>query len=309
MNFVPDHVATQLDHLVQPTSAEVLRAKAVAQDGECASNEQLRRAVVEDGAGKTEPDQHAFIQLHEVIRDRAVELDRAEPLILRARLELAAEEALAELAVDGVICGGGLADVTLSVGDITDGGGTRGGYNARVVRPRFEATYRLERRYAAEASLMEVATALDSTTLGDVLGGRGQRCFQEAVRAFRRGLYLAAANLAGVAAEAAWYTIANAAATREPRLGGPLRANNTAKVVQLSAEILRQPSGAGIAINELQTQVAHLRDLRNYAVHPRPMEDAHLEANFTEVGCLALLSTTVRHLARLRSAAQAANLL
>lgn len=78
-------------------------------------------------------------------------------------------------------------------------------------------------------------------------------------------------------------------------------------MVQLTAEILRRPKGAGIGINELETQMAHLRDLRNYAVHPRPAEDAHLEANFTEVGCLALLSTTVRHLARLRSAAQAAN--
>jgi hypothetical protein len=314
---VSDQVAAQLDALVRPTAGDVLQAKRVVlgrlSDGERVSADELRRAVVADGGGIDQPDRDAFIQLHDVLRDPSVTLDRTEPLIVRVRLELAAEEAIAELAVDGVAIAaespGQPGDVSLPVGDMAGGSGWRGGHYVRVARQLLAGTYRLERRHAADASLMEMTAALDTAALSDLLADRGQRCFDEAVRAFRRGLYLAAANLAAAASEAAWYTIANVAVAQDQRLEKPLEDDNTAKLTQITAEILRRAPRSTTIVNELQAQAAHLRDLRNYAVHPRPEADAHLEAHLTEVGCLALLSTTVRYLARLRGAAQAAGVL
>jgi hypothetical protein len=315
---VPDHVAVQLDQVVRPTTAEILRAKTVVlariRDGDRIGVPELVRTVVEDGGGVDEPAaRDRFIQMHDLVRDPSLSLDRTEPLILAARLRLAAEEAIAELAVDGVITAthpsAQPGDVMLPVGDMAGGSGWQGGHYVRVDRPLLATSYRLERRHRSDAALMELAASLDTSAFGDLLGDRGQRCFEEAVRAFHRGLYLPAANLAAVASEAAWYTIANAAAATDARLEKPLEDDNTAKVIQLAAEILRRAPRSATAVNELQSQATHLRDLRNYAVHPRPEADAHLEANLTEVGCLALLGMTVRYLSRLRAAAMAAGIL
>ncbi len=109
----------------------------------------------------------------------------------------------------------------------------------------------------------------------------------------RHGLYPSAANMAGAASGAAWYTLATALLPTEPRLERPLAGDGTAKIIQLVVERLRGAPRSSATVNELVSQAAHLRDVRNYGIHPRGEADAHLEDLFTETSCLALRNNSL----------------
>lgn len=75
------------------------------------------------------------------------------------------------------------------------------------------------------------------------LDERAERALRESIRAFNRGLYLAAASLLGVVSEAAWYAAASRLAKPGSRLEVEMRNERTAKVQTLVAGILRERSG------------------------------------------------------------------
>lgn len=310
-------VQEQLAALVRPRPAEVLQAKTVMISilgtGSRTTASALIEAAITDAGSELHPRRGQFVQLWDIERDPAARLDPDEPLIRMQRLRLAAEEALAELELDEVVqpmkSPASPGDVMIPAGAMSGGGGWSGAAHLTADRPALAEAYRLTRRMINAPELGPLVAGLDPAGFADLLGPRGQRCFREALRAFERGLYLSAANMLAAASEAAWYALARAARDGgDARLEKPLDEDNTVKVIALVAERLKSVPRSRSAVDELVTQAAHLRDLRNYAVHPRPDSDRHLEAQLSEIGMLALLTTGHRYLIRLSDIGQAANL-
>ncbi len=101
------------------------------------------------------------------------------------------------------------------------------------------------------------------------LDSRTRRCIAEALDAYQARLYLACANMLGAAFEGAWYAAGERLRTLDPRLSGPLDRELTAKLERLVAEIIRRDGkGDKTLADELLSQAALLRELRNYGVHP-----------------------------------------
>jgi len=296
---------------IRPSEADVIRARAVVLDllasSQVAHTEPLVRAVLEDGGVDREPDREAHVHVGEIQRDPGATLDRDEPLLKRERLRTAAYEALAQLAADGILLptDPSKSEVDVPTGVMGSGGGWRGGTRVTTDRPEVAGGYRISSRWVTSSAVSEVATLLDARDLLSLLGPRGSRCWEEAVAAFNRHLYLASAGMVGAASEAAWYSLGEAMAD-EHRLAKPLEDDVTVKVIQLVAERLKRAPRSTSSVNELQSQAAHLRDIRNYGLHPRSETDASLEAAFTETGCLVLLMEGRRYLARLMEIAGAA---
>lgn len=318
MTDVPSGVQAELQTAVTPTDAEVVRAKQVIidalQTGGSVPTGDLVATVITDGGGESAQGRDDFIQLHGAIRN-GDPVDPDQPIIKTTRLRLAANEALAALATDGDLTavarpspGGNLQ---LPTGNMSSGGGWRGSTAVVADQPILQEAYRLSRRHLDKPALTEIVASLNADPLADLLGPRGVRCFGEAVLAFRRGLYLAAVNLAAASSEAAWFALGTAAvpSARGTALQTAIDADNTAKVIQLVTQNLQATPGLSMTMTELSAQAVYLRDLRNYAVHPRSGNDQQLEAHFTEVGSLVLLLMTRRYLERLRDAGRLAGLL
>lgn len=288
----------------------------VLADGRRVSRETLINAAVRDGGGEPTIGVDRRIELFSVIRSRE-RLNVDHSIIKSHRLRLAAMEALAAMACDGdvtpVVAPTSDGELQLPVSDTAPGGGgSTGSTSVSVDVHILGEAYRLSRRLLLSPGLSDVLTSLDADPLTDLLGARGARCYQEAVVAFRRGLYLAASNLLAAASEAAWYGLGELLEARGvagTSLRNALDSDNTAKVIQLVTQDLQAVGGLRTIMSELQAQAIHLRDLRNYAVHPRGDDDPQREANFTEPGCLSLLMLTRRNLERLRDAAHVAGLL
>jgi len=184
--------------------------------------------------------------------------------------------------------------------------GTSGGERVPVATPSLADTYRLTpgRDAPSELPLLDANAFVDG--LDGLLDDRARRCLEEALAASRRGLYLSALNLIGAVSEAAWYSIGEALLPTHQELEKALAENRTALVQHLVGEALSSVKRQKLAVTELRTHAAYLRDLRNYGVHPRGEIDPGQEHAFTETGCLIVLMETHRYLARLYAAAQEA---
>lgn len=147
-------------------------------------------------------------------------------------------------------------------------------------------------------------------SLGEIdLEPRAERTLREALEAYRRGLYLGSATLLGAVSEAVWYWAGESLRDKSPKLAQALESDRTVEVQRLVAEVLRKvkdlPKGLP---DELVATATLLRDLRNYGVHPRAIEDQSLERHFTEETCGLLILNMRFYLARLvRSVGLAAN--
>lgn len=147
----------------------------------------------------------------------------------------------------------------------------------------------------------------------DLLGERGLRCISEALAAHRRGLHLAAVNMLGAASEAAWYAIGERLRDGSPALAVSLDEGRTAQVLRLVADNLEKVKydngrPARTDVGELRVTAIHLRDLRNYGLHPRDDISTSHEPAFTEAGAALLTLQANRYFHRLREVAQAAGL-
>ena len=133
------------------------------------------------------------------------------------------------------------------------------------------------------------------------LDARGLRCIDEALAAYRRGLYLACTSLLGAASEAAWYAAGSQLRHLDDQLAKAIDNENTAKVITRACEVFRQHRSLGSVADDLASTSALLRTLRNYGVHPRA-DTAHLERYFTEAPATTLLLETHSYLTRLSGA-------
>ena len=292
---------------VMPTGADVLVAKQVAlaklATGDSVSLSSLEYAVLEH-----------FNVPHPGHREEpydvqpgstAADVDRDAPQIARQRLGYATKLAVASLVAEGVLTPAvSPGNDYLSVA--VHRSGTSGGERVPVATPSLADTYRLTpgRDAPSELAILDANAFVDG--LDGLLDDRAYRCLEEALAASRRGLYLSALNLIGAVSEAAWYSIGEALLPTHQELEKALAENRTALVQHLVGEALSSVKRQKLAVTELRTHAAYLRDLRNYGVHPRGEIDPGQEHAFTETGCLIVLMETHRYLARLYAAAQAA---
>lgn len=136
-------------------------------------------------------------------------------------------------------------------------------------------------------------------TEGLGLGVQTKRALEECLNAYRRGLYLAAANLAGSVSEGAWYAAAKTLADENE--WAKMEDTGAAKLQTWVGNRLRQYRDTKFIADELVAQANVLREIRNYGVHPGPpMGD--LEKYFNQTECCMLLLSLHRYLVRLADA-------
>lgn len=176
------------------------------------------------------------------------------------------------------------------------------GVKVPIPRPTLEAAYL--RPSEGESWYRDPDLFLEDLA-GLGLDERADRALRESIRAYNRGLYLAAASLLGVVSEAAWYVAAEKLGP-SPKLDEAVRRERTADIQKLVAGILRDRGvGAPTMPDELLANAALLRVLRNYGVHPVEVRD-DLERYFNEEECGLLLLRSHNYLVRLSSAVDSA---
>jgi hypothetical protein len=304
-------LAARIRELVAPSTTEIVRIKRyvseLLSDGRAHRTGWLQRMILEREGVTPEPSrENVTVGTEAEIPTVAAD----HPVIARRRLLLGSFEAFADLQAQGIIVpvdGGPLGDeedrsppvlggvqaVPYKYG--STGSGVRGIDHGR---PAPADAYVLVQSYRnRDAWFLDVDVfAGDLSELR--LDPRTIRCLRECLVAYRRGLYLAAANLLGAAVEGAWYTLAEQLRDRVPRLQNALNLNETAKVQRLVAERL------GAERQELLAHAGFMRDMRNYGIHPRPAEREQLERYFTEETCAYLILTSYHHLRRLGEIAE-----
>jgi hypothetical protein len=309
-----EELTERLRGLIAPRRTDVLRGKravlAKFDDGNVHTDAALVDAVSDAleaprELGSTE------IQFQEPAAPELIEESTPAVQFLRARV--AGMFAVAELANASIIMPAipppstlervgirWLTEETVTVG--INEPGRNGSVGVPIPRPALEQAYLRpgegESWYRDPDLFLEDLSSLD-------LDERADRALRESLRAFNRGLYLAAASLLGVVSEAAWYA-ATAKLGPVGKLEEAVRQERTAQVQVLVAGILRErKAGAPTMPDELLANAALLRVLRNYGVHPVEQRD-DLERYFNEEECGLLLLRTHNYLVRLSSAVDAA---
>lgn len=302
MSLPPGHEAAVLD-ATSPSLTERTEAKALILEM-LAGGKHLRTATLLDEVRKRcmreiaapEPKEHLNLPRNS---DPTSVVRRDVPIIAYPRLYQAAREALAELVANGVVLPTDSAD-QISIQITSDG--SSWSLNLPIPTPDVPPNAcMLAHAYQATESML-LDAAIYTADLERVLGTRGQRCLEEALTAWRRGLYLAAVNMLGAASEAAWYRVAERLAPTTEKIRTEL--NNRPRIgvlVGITVERMRQ-LGARKDIDELQVHAIYLRDLRNYGVHPQGAEARDLEAHFTEAAVGLLFLESHRYFTRLAAA-------
>ena len=233
-----------------------------------------------------------------------------DPALLSMRWRWAALEAVAELAAQGHILPGegspqqqehrNYPPVPTSIGIRHPGGGE--GVPVAAWPPVVGIAYRLslgarQHRWYLEPTLF--VEGLETLELDQ----RARRALDEALRAYRRGLYLACTSLLGVVLEAAWYSAATALVPSGQLLQA-VEQERTARMQQLLSERLKVGGVAPTLPFELLAFAALLRELRNYGVHPAGEINDDLERYFTEEAAGLLILQTHHHLTKLSGAVE-----
>ena len=308
-----DDLAERLRALITPPRTDVLRAKRAVLskfDDARAHTAAALLDAVSDTFGAMRDMERVEVQFLESPAPDLIEESTPAVLFLRARV--AGMFAIAELATASVLEPAvpppnneesahirWLTDDAVGVGIKHPGDG----YGVKVVLPRPALEQAYLRPTEGEAWYRDPDLFLEE--LADLgLDDRAERALREALRAYSRGLYLAAASLLGVVSEAAWYAAAERLG-KPGRLEEEVRSERTAKVQALVASILRErKAGAPTMPDELLANAALLRELRNYGVHPVHVRD-DLERYFNEEECGLLLLRTHNYLVRLLAAVEA----
>ena len=305
--IVETDVYAGLCEAVLPTEADVLIAKQVAlatlATGTATTLTSLEHAVLEH-SNVPQPG-HREEPYDVRPGSTATDVDRDAPQIARQRLGYATKLAVASLVSEGILT------PALSPGNDylsvpVHRAGTSGSERIQVATPRLADSYRLTPGRDVPNDLPILDANAFVVGLDGLLDDRARRCLDEALAASRRGLYLSALNLMGAVSEAAWYSIGEALLPAHQELERPLAENRTAVVQHLVGDVLGSVRRQKMAVHELRSHAAYLRDLRNYGVHPRGEVEPGQEHVFTEAGCLLVLMETHRYLVRLHAAAQAA---
>lgn len=235
----------------------------------------------------------------------------SHPIIAHYRLAWAATEALVDLMTLGLVVEVGDPPTYESSHPLLDRNRSTVGYEVaghgsgtqlQPAVPPLGRAYRLVPRHRERAPWF-ADPDLFSDQLGDLgLDARARRCLDEALAAYRRGLYLACTNLLGAASEAAWYAAGGRLRHLDDQLAKAIDGERTSRVITRVSEVLRQHRPLASVADDLSSTAALLRDLRNYGAHPRADDTSHLERYFTEAPATVLLLETHSYLTRLSGA-------
>ena len=293
--------AAHFEDRLKATSAEIARAKILILNALAAGPQELEdlRAVLVDAEGLERHPSKAEKVNMPWPDDPEWRPDPSHPAIARVRLSDAAEQALEQLSAAGVLSElEQLANnyVTVSI----QRGGSGFGHRVPRAGPRLAPAYRLDSGVDDGSLAILDADIFSEDLTALALDPRTQRCLEEALAAYRRGLYLACASLLGAVSEGAWYSIGEQLRTETGALARALDAGQIARVIELTAQKLRQVPGARKAeVREVEALAVYLRDMRNYGVHPRSASDTSLEHSFTDHGTGLLVLQVHRYLTRL----------
>jgi len=304
-NIVGEQTMEALRKAVTPSEADIAVAKAEVRahlDGAAVSTESLIDEVLAS-LGITAPGRNEHYDIRpELEPDDAVDRD-AMPL-KRPRIVHATKLAIAELVAEGVIVPAETPNndyIQVQVHRVGHSGAER----VPVSTPKMEGAYRAKPRSGALGDAPALTAAEFAAGLGTLLTPRALECLSEALAAHRRGLYLSAVNLLGAVSEAAWYEVGIGLESESTELAAALAKNGTGEVQRLVANLFRDKNRRARSMtNELLAHASHLRDLRNYGVHPAADQDPGQAHAFTELGSTLLVMETHRYLARLREAAE-----
>lgn len=275
--------ALVLERLGQAPSLSVRELEAAVFAANDLTTESLREAVPVEGYGTS-----ATVQ------------GDSHPAIRAQRLQFALEEVLHGLYAEGII--------SPSAGDLY--GAASGSIPARG--SSWSGSLQFEHHHTpapafsrwklASSSSVRAELAREDlpSTFEELLGPRGSEVLREGTRAFHRGLFIAAVDLLGAASEAAWFGLGTRVSDDGQLADLIARGQNAAAVIDRTADaISRGKAWESRGLNDLRAQAAHLRDLRNYGLHPTGEPDEDREPAFTEAGCAILYMRAPRYFRQL----------
>jgi len=290
-----------------PTRADVVDAKRLALETLAARGAARPgdiNAVMWEAQGVPQVPYDALLDLP-LDGDPAVLVRRDVPQLARLRIDSAVRRALAELEAEGVVLP--VQNLEGQAQFQVRSGNTSGGFYAPMVVEAVATAYQLTAPAPPDGPGLLDADVY-TAEVADLLGPRGVRCVTEALRAHRRGLHLAAVNMLGAASEAAWYSLGEQLRDRSTQLARALDEDTrTAAVIRLVHELLVQLKPGGVSretLEELRSHATHLRDLRNYGLHPRGRVSGDLEHHFTEHAASLMFMASHRYFMRLAAVAE-----
>jgi hypothetical protein len=306
----PPGLAELVQEVVQPSRVEIVEAKrallALVADGLVHSSDALVRALA-NSRGVAMPAERSRLDIPS--RDAMAEtVTPTHPILENIRLQIAATEALAELQAEGVLVAAERDSSkpwsqTVPYNVPWSMQGTSSGVQLELHLPTLEQAYRLPHRLRdREASLFDAELFLDD--LEDLgLTAQTRQIAEEALEAYRRGLFIACASLLGALSEGAWYSLGERIRGVSGKLDEALDKDATAVAQKQLADRMRD-AVKGTVADELFSQATLLRELRNFGVHPRVAPRADLMEYFTEEGCGLLIMMTRRYLQKLSDVAR-----
>ena len=291
--------------LVQPSRIDIVRAKRLVlqelADGLTHSAGELLETVAT--MLQTEPFTRAQVDLPD--RESIREVVTADhPAVKSLRADCVAREALAELNAAGMLIPAGAPehapDPNVSVGYSVPGYGAS--VNASVPRPAILSSavwlpHRLRQPGVWRIEADVFVSDLDSLELDPRTG----RSLREAMEAYRRGLFLAAASLLGATVEGAWFAAGQRLTTRSADIDKLVDSDRTAQLQAAVATHIEQhiQKTQRWKAKKLSTFAALMRSVRNYGVHPRGVADDDVEAYFEEDTCGLLFLNVREHVLEL----------
>lgn len=287
---------------VTPSQADIMRAKVLViarlTEEQSAKTSELIDILNEDAGIPNVQGRNERIRIP--ISGEEWQPDPDAYPIARQRNHMAARVAIDDLIRRGVVAGRNEGGAVFPI--------SRGNVSGNV-RTEVEEPVVTEKRIALHEQMPGIGDVdLFTMDLGVLrLDFRTRRCLEEALTAHRHGLYLSAASLLGAVSEGAWYAAGEQLRSSERRLAAALDNNQTAKVIHLVCDLMRQIGRLKAAANELQAFAAYLRDLRNYGIHPRETANAGREHAFTESATMCLILQTHRYLEQLADAVTTLN--
>jgi AcrR family transcriptional regulator len=303
----PELAQAVIEH-AQPGRIDVLRAKrhVLGQLGDGRPHSSAALIASIEALLEALPLDHYQVDLPS--RDSVKAVVTAEhPVTGAIRADLAAREALAELAAEGMLIAAGSGPVEGS-GEIV--------LSFRL--PECVAQQRvLLNRPAVPSDVVRLPHRLrqpglwglepdifidDLAALG--LDPRTERSLREAIESYRRGVFLAACSLLGTAVEGAWYAAGLRLRSAAPTVDEFVESDQTAQLQNAVAAVLRDalPGTRKWEAHALGQFARLMRDVRNYGVHPRQAADGDIEVYFAEDKCGLLFLEGHRHLKQLADA-------
>lgn len=296
-----------------PDATEVRRALcaigvAVEGGGVVHTADLLHALAKAEGLDDPDPNAQRQLEVPDDVSALPSIINRDHPMMKWIRLEAAGFEALAEMVARGLLVP--MADPFNPRDNsprlryrTTSGSGSSVHWQQPLPQPLSKA-YRVPYRHLGHP----VGPFHPDVFLGDLdalgLDARTRHCLAEALEAYRRGLYIAASSLLGATVEGAWYAAGEKLRMLDSELERALDNQGTARLQSRVAHLIRTHVKPSTLADELLGHAGLVRDLRNYGVHPRDVEDASIDALFGEEATGLLVLNTHRHLVTLARVAR-----